>query len=121
MKPTRIKFKNYTLRLNVRHPEIEPDEETKTQTVGDFYREFMRLGQSLVKAPQRNPSQRDLGIAKHLLTRYDHATLMECARRYWYRWSDPYFLEPRDVMVLFAKVLPDIEAGIDKNAKRSSE
>lgn len=121
MKATRIKFPNYTLRLNVVRPEVELEEEAKPYTVGDFYREFMRLGQTLVRAPQRNPSQRDMGIAKHLLARYDHTTLMECARRFWYRWSDSYFEEPRDVMVLFAKVLPDIEAGIDKAARRSAE
>lgn len=96
-------------RVRVLRPEVELEGTTKSNTVLDFWREFMELG-AKVRAPQRSPSSQDFGIMSRLLKKYDRVTLLDFGRYYWQRKSQPYFDNTSiGLMVHFSHVLPDIE------------
>ena len=100
-------YPKFTLRLNVVRPDAEPELEPLTYTVGMFWKDFMELG-AKVRAPQRPPTSRDMGVAARLLKHHDRERLLEMARLFWLKYSEPYFTSQRDVMVLFAAAIPEI-------------
>lgn len=108
MKATRVAYPSFTLRLNVLRPDVEPVVNTPEYSVAMFWKDFMALG-AKVHAPQRNPTSRDMGVAARLLKHHDRERLLEYARLFWLKYSDPFFTNPgSDVMVLFAARIPEI-------------
>lgn len=69
----------------------------------------MRLA-AQVRAPVREPSGVDLGLAKRLLEKYDDLPqLLVWANVFWHQYADPYFEDPTvSPMRLFVSRIPDI-------------
>lgn len=105
---TTIDFGAYQLRLRVLKPDAEVEVARPAYGARDFVMDFMALG-AKVRAPERTPSGEDYGIAVNLLRKYEKTVLLEYARLFWSRYSQPIFDNPRTGMLkLFTSRIPDI-------------
>lgn len=110
---TIIEYPRFSVRLIVVRPEAEVEDTDPAPAYGprEFVRDFIKAG-AQVRAPHRQPSGIDYGLAVTLLRKYDRATLMDYADTFWHTFAEPYFRDPTvSPLRLFVSRIPDIERG----------